>query len=682
MKQVQSLVVVLGICVNSIHANSFEFDLRFQQETSDGSGRFHRLHRGETWKAEETAVIVCDVWDLHHCLNAVRRLEEFGPRLNALLKNARERGATIIHSPSDCMPFYESHAARTRAMRVPVAKKLRKDIATWCSLIPGEERAVYPIDQSDGGEDDHPKEHAAWAAKLKSLGRNPGTPWKRQSEMITIDADRDFITDRGDEVWNILEHRGIKNVILTGVHTNMCVIGRPFGLRQMVRNGKNVVLVRDMTDTMYNPQRWPYVSHFTGTDLIISHIERYVCPTITSDQFLGGKTFRLKNDKRPHVAIVTAEQYYHTNVSLPDFALRNLGRDFRVSYVFADDKERNTLPGIDVLKEADVLVLCVRRRVLPLDQMQFVRDFIESGKPVVGVRTAHHAFVLADGKPGKGLVDWPGFDREVFGCDYQRGHGPDAPAIVGLAQDANSHELLNGITDRTFRAGYSAYKHRNLDKNTKLLLSAKVADQTAEPVAWTYKRKGGGRSFYVGLGHPKDFEDPTFDRLLTNAIYWAAGRDIPKGSLPRRGQDFENHWTLINVPGKWSEQSADLKEYTGTGWYRCVLRLSEELAASKPIQLKLQTNCKSWLNGHALSGKSGSVIDPAWIAADDANLLVVKVTNRTGLTKIPTLAFERGAFELEGRWQFRAGDDASWSNMPLPAKFGTSTDIVFEPRID
>ena len=67
------------------------------------------------------------------------------------------------------------------------------------------------------------------------------------------------------EVWNILTSRHIKNVILTGVHTNMCVLGRPFGLRQMARNGKNVVLMRDMTDTMYNPKRWPYVSHFEGT---------------------------------------------------------------------------------------------------------------------------------------------------------------------------------------------------------------------------------------------------------------------------------------------------------------------------------------------------------------------------------------------------------------------------------
>jgi len=76
----------------------------------------------------------------------------------------------------------------------------------------------------------------------------------------------------------------------------MCVLGRPFGLRQMAKNGKTVVLMRDMTDTMYNPKMPPMVSHFKGTELIIDHIEKYVCPTITSDQILGGKEFRFKGD--------------------------------------------------------------------------------------------------------------------------------------------------------------------------------------------------------------------------------------------------------------------------------------------------------------------------------------------------------------------------------------------------
>jgi hypothetical protein len=138
-------------------------------------------------------------------------------------------------------------------------------------------------------------------------------PWKAQSALIEID-DADYISDQGDEVWRILESRKIDNVLMVGVHVNMCVLGRPFGLRQMVRNGKNAVLVRDMTDAMYNPARWPYVDHFTGTDLVIGHVEKYVCPTTTSDQFLGGKPFRSKYDTRaktsplPPTPPITADQ--------------------------------------------------------------------------------------------------------------------------------------------------------------------------------------------------------------------------------------------------------------------------------------------------------------------------------------------------------------------------------------
>lgn len=247
------------------------------------------------WPTKETAIIVCDVWDAHHCLNAVRRLEEMVPTMNRVLEKARDQGVLIIHAPSSCMDPYKDHPARKRAKDAPTAKTLPKEIDKWCYKIPAEEKGKYPIDQSDGGEDDDPAEHAEWHAKLKAMGRNPKAPWKSQHAGIKI-HDQDVISDSGVEIWNVLEARGIKNVILVGVHTNMCVLGRPFGLRQMAKNGKNVVLMRDMTDTMYNPKAAPYVSHFDGTRLIVAHIERYVCPTITSDQIIGGAPFHFKGD--------------------------------------------------------------------------------------------------------------------------------------------------------------------------------------------------------------------------------------------------------------------------------------------------------------------------------------------------------------------------------------------------
>jgi lysophospholipase L1-like esterase/nicotinamidase-related amidase len=245
----------------------------------------------ESWQPSRTALIVCDMWDLHHCRNAVIREGEMAPRLNAVLEKARSQGVLIIHAPSSCMKAYEGTPARQRAQSAPTAAHVPEKIGEWCKQIPAEEMAVYPLDQIDGGEDDDPAEHAAWAKELEARGLNPKAPWTRQIDVLRIDQDKDVISDSGVEIWNVLEARNIDQVILTGVHTNMCVAGRPFGLRQMARNGKRVVLMRDMTDTMYNPARWPFVSHTRGTELFIRHVEKRICPTITSAQLVGGSPF-------------------------------------------------------------------------------------------------------------------------------------------------------------------------------------------------------------------------------------------------------------------------------------------------------------------------------------------------------------------------------------------------------
>ena len=261
--------------------------LSLQTRSEDGTPKL----ACESWLTSETAIIVCDMWDLHHCHNAVKREAEMAPCMNEVIEKARTRGVFIIHAPSGCMKAYEGHPARQRAKTTPRAAPLPAKIDAWCTQFPAEKKAVYPIDQADGGEDDDPADHAAWAKQLAAKGLNPRSPWTRQIDALRIAADEDAISDSGVEIWSLLQARGIRNVILMGVHVNMCVAGRPFGLRQMAKNGKRVVLMRDMTDSMYNPASWPHVDHFGGTALFIEHVEKYICPTITSDQFIGGKPF-------------------------------------------------------------------------------------------------------------------------------------------------------------------------------------------------------------------------------------------------------------------------------------------------------------------------------------------------------------------------------------------------------
>lgn len=289
-----AILVVVSVAT-ACPAGEVAFKLMLRSRV-EKDGRYAVATKEEAWPAAKTAVIVCDMWDAHHCLNAVRREEEMVSRMNEFLTKAREHGALIIHAPSSCMEPYKDHPARKRAQSAPTAKNLPKNIGEWCNKIPSEEKGVYPIDQSDGGEDDDPAEHAAWHAKLAAMGRNPKAPWKSEHPGLTI-KDEDAISDSGVEIWNLLESRGIDHVLLCGVHANMCVLGRPFGLRQMAKNGKHVALVRDLTDTMYNPKMPPHVSHFEGTRLIVEHIEKFVAPSITSDQIAGGSEFHFKADK-------------------------------------------------------------------------------------------------------------------------------------------------------------------------------------------------------------------------------------------------------------------------------------------------------------------------------------------------------------------------------------------------
>ncbi|HKQ40384.1 MAG TPA: PVC-type heme-binding CxxCH protein [Verrucomicrobiae bacterium] len=229
-----------------------------------------------------TAIVICDMWDQHWCKGATERVAEMAPRMNEVVNAARERGIFIIHAPSETMEFYKDTPQRKRALEAPVAKA-PAEIGRWRRLEQQKEPAL-PIDDSDGGCDDVPQ-----------CKGGPPYPWKRQIATITI-GPNDAISDNGQEVYNLLQQQSRSNVIVMGVHANMCVLGRSFAIRQMVANGKNVFLMRDMTDTMYCSRMRPFTNHFRGTDLVVQHIEKYWCPSITSTVFTGKPAFHFKDD--------------------------------------------------------------------------------------------------------------------------------------------------------------------------------------------------------------------------------------------------------------------------------------------------------------------------------------------------------------------------------------------------
>ncbi|MCH8042677.1 MAG: ThuA domain-containing protein [Planctomycetes bacterium] len=514
-------------------APSIVLTTRSRVATPDG--KYSTVNKTLTWNPRETAVVVCDMWDSHHCLNAVRRVTEMAPRMNQVLNIARDRGALIIHAPSSCTGPYKDHPARKRAQGAPMASNVPKDIGSWCSKIPSEEKGTYPIDQSDGGCDTPAAEQKAWQAKLKAAGLNPGAPWKRQIDVIEI-KDEDAISDNGVEIWNLMEQRGIKNVILLGVHTNMCVLGRPFGLRQMAKNGKHVVLMRDMTDTMYNPKMAPFVDHYRGTDLIVEHIEKFICPTVLSSDLTGRPPFRFSIDKRPHVVFLVGEKEYQTAGSLTAFAHDELeSRGIACSFVHADAKDINHFAGAQTIKTADVLFISVRRRTLPKEQLALVRAHAEAGKPIIGIRTASHAFSLrGEKKPPAGHAAWSEFDRDVLGGNYHGHHGGSGPVAMKPADSSKDHPILRGVNVAAIKGGGSLYQTSPLAKTTTTLVIGSIPNKPAEPIAWTHTYKGG-RVFYTSMGHVDDFAQAEFRKLLVNAVFWTLDRKMAqKGHVSAR----------------------------------------------------------------------------------------------------------------------------------------------------
>jgi len=494
-----------------------EMDMRSRAETKEGSGTFRVVQKKAEWEPSETAIIICDMWNQHWCKGATRRVVEVAPLMNDVVRKARGRGVTIIHAPSGTIGHYEGHPARKRAQSAPKSQT-PKDISKWCTIKEElEKKFEYPIDQSDGGCDCEPQ-------------CKQGKAWSKQIETIEI-RNEDVISDSGVEIWNVLADRGIDNVVLMGVHTNMCVLGRPFGLRQMARNGKNVVLARDLTDTMYNSRKRPFVSHFTGTDLIVEHIEKFVCPTITSTVFTGKPRFDFKNDKRPRVVFISAESEYGSAESLPGFAHEleikyGLRCEILQSSTGKDGSERHDISGMEALAKADLAVVFARRRAFPAEQMKYLRDYLARGKPLIAMRTASHAFDAKGGGP-KGHVEWKKFDPEVLGGNYHGHHGRGAKTTAKPAKGAQGHPILAGV-QMPLVSGASLYKAKPLTESTKALLIGTIPGQEAEPVAWT-NRYGKSRVFYTSFGGVDDFKNPEFRRMLVNAAFWAMDKKVPKG---------------------------------------------------------------------------------------------------------------------------------------------------------
>jgi nicotinamidase-related amidase len=235
--------------------------------------KFFPTHSLLEWDVAETAILLIDVWDDIYCKSSRDRIDALIPKMNEVISAARGNGVMIIHAPSEVANYYHGLIPRIRMQRAkPATPPI--PILDW-DRFDSKREAPFPIDDS----------------KDKEPCDDPivGPPIPKYSKIhngIRI-SDWDGIAGSGREVYNFCSQEGIKNIAVMGFYSNLCVLGRSYGIRQLVKLGFNVVLVRDMTDAMYDPRDFPFVSHTQGCDLVIEHIEKYWCPTIEHKDLLG-----------------------------------------------------------------------------------------------------------------------------------------------------------------------------------------------------------------------------------------------------------------------------------------------------------------------------------------------------------------------------------------------------------
>lgn len=164
-------------------------------------------------------------------------------------------------------------------------------------------------------------------------------------------------------------------------------------------------------------------------------------------------------------------------------------------------------PSLELLdRDTDVLLVFARRLTVAGSELERLKQYCAAGKPIVGIRTASHAF-----------QQWLAFDPEVLGGNYN-GHfsaGPRCKVEKMAPEDA----ILDGVLP--FESHGSLYRTGPLAADARLLLNGSTDDHS-EAAAWSRVRDNGGRVFYTSLGQQKDFWELDFLRLIENALLWAA----------------------------------------------------------------------------------------------------------------------------------------------------------------
>lgn len=258
--------------------------------------------------------------------------------------------------------------------------------------------------------------------------------------------------------------------------------------------------------------------------------------------------------KGKHIVFVTGDDEYRSEESMPQLArILATHHGFKCTVLFAinratgeiDPRAQDNIPGLEALASADLMVIFTRFRELPDEQMKPIVDYINSGKPILGLRTATHAFNYAKRKDSpyakysfNDKTFQGGFGRQVLGETWINHYGQhQKESTRGIpAPGAEGNPILRGTED--IWGPSDVYGITTLTGDSKPLVLGQVlvgmdpkdapkADKPPLPVAWTKTWTGtegkAARVFTTTMGHSGDLESEGFRRLLVNAAYWCVG---------------------------------------------------------------------------------------------------------------------------------------------------------------
>jgi type 1 glutamine amidotransferase len=252
-------------------------------------------------------------------------------------------------------------------------------------------------------------------------------------------------------------------------------------------------------------------------------------------------------ESRPQkiVVFILAENEYQAWRTIPEFGqILEDKYGFQCEYLTSstDDKDPNRffIPRMARVKKADLVVVFARRRALPREQMQILQAYLDSGKPLIGIRTACHAFdanlvvpkeggapVAANVSLPEGLEQWKTFDKDVFGCSYHGHYEPGIVTVVTVNPEKKGHPILTGVPE-TLESPSWLYLVAPLAPTAEALMMGKIPGKDAEAVLLTNTYKRGSRIVYTSLGHWDDFKLPAFQRILINSVFWTMKMAVPK----------------------------------------------------------------------------------------------------------------------------------------------------------